>query len=67
MFDNKKHLNYCKENGIGITGPALGRPKKNITRAEKIESMLIHAREMKLDVILCRFFNCYFLKYNMKI
>ncbi|MFW2488463.1 hypothetical protein ACN077_07780 [Clostridium chromiireducens] len=45
---NRKNLNYCKENGISITGPALGRPKKNKTKSEKIKSMLIHAKEMKL-------------------
>lgn len=31
----RKNLNYCKENGISITEPALGRPKKNKTKAEK--------------------------------
>lgn len=45
---NRKNLNYCKENGISITGPALGRPKKNKTKAEKNKSMLIQAKEMKL-------------------
>ncbi|RII33219.1 hypothetical protein D2A34_19540 [Clostridium chromiireducens] len=35
MYRNRKNLNYCKENGISITGPALGRPKKNKTKAEK--------------------------------
>jgi len=35
IYRNRKNLNYCKENGISITGPALGRPKKNKTRVEK--------------------------------
>ncbi|MDG5857221.1 transposase, partial [Clostridium beijerinckii] len=35
IYRNRKNLNYCKENGISITGPALGRPKKNKTKAEK--------------------------------
>jgi hypothetical protein len=47
-YRNRKNLNYCKENGISITQPALVRPKKNRTRAEKIKNMLIHAKEMKL-------------------
>ncbi|NOV60946.1 hypothetical protein B0H39_000725 [Clostridium beijerinckii] len=33
IYRNRKNLNYCKENGISITGPALGRPKKNKTKA----------------------------------
>ena len=47
-YRNRKNLNYCKENGISITGPALGRPKKNKTTVEKNKSMLIHVKEMKL-------------------
>lgn len=35
IYRNRKNLNYCKENGISITGPALGRPKKTRNRAEK--------------------------------
>jgi hypothetical protein len=35
IYRNRKNLNYCKENGISITGPALGRPKKNKITVEK--------------------------------
>jgi len=35
IYRNRKNLAYCKEHGIRITGPALGRPKKNILPEEK--------------------------------
>lgn len=35
IYRNRKNLNYCKENGISITGPALGRPKKDKVKTEK--------------------------------
>ena len=36
LYRNRKNLNYCKEIGISITRPALGRLKKNKTRADSI-------------------------------
>lgn len=35
IYRNRKNLAYCKEHGIRISGPALGRPKKNIPVEEK--------------------------------
>ncbi len=35
IYRNRKNLNYCKEHKISITGPALGRPKKNKSKTEK--------------------------------
>ena len=35
IYRNRKNLAYCKEHNIRITGPALGRPKKNILPEEK--------------------------------
>lgn len=29
IYRNRKNLNFCKEHGIRLSGPALGRPKKN--------------------------------------
>lgn len=38
IYRNRKNLAYCKEHGIKISGPALGRPKKNVTAEEKHQS-----------------------------
>jgi hypothetical protein len=35
IYRNRKNLGYCKEHGISITGPALGRPKKNKMNEDK--------------------------------
>ena len=35
IYRNRNNLSYCKEHGISITGPALGRPKKNKDKFEK--------------------------------
>ena len=32
LYRNRENLNYCKEHGIRLSGPALGRPKKGETR-----------------------------------
>ena len=32
IFRTRNNLNYCKEHNIHLSGPALGRPKKNDTR-----------------------------------
>ena len=31
IYRNRENLNYCKEHGIQLSGPALGRPKKGET------------------------------------
>jgi len=38
IYRNRKNLNYCKERGIRLSGPALGRPKKNEVRDKTIEN-----------------------------
>ena len=35
IYRTKNNRKYCKEKGIRISGPALGRPKKNVTKEEK--------------------------------
>ena len=32
IYRNRENLNYCKERGIRLSGPALGRPKKGESR-----------------------------------
>ena len=32
IYRNRKNLSYCKEHGIRLSGPALGRPRKGETR-----------------------------------
>ena len=36
IYRNRKNLAYCKEHGIRISGPPLGRPKKNADEDKKI-------------------------------
>jgi len=38
IYRSRKNLSYCKEHGIKISGPALGRPKKNIPVDEKLQA-----------------------------
>lgn len=49
IYRNRKNLNYCKENGISITGPALGRPKKNKTRAERKQEYVDTCKRNKVE------------------
>jgi transposase, IS5 family len=35
IYRNRENINYCKQHGIRITGPALGRPKKNRDKIER--------------------------------
>lgn len=37
IYRNRKNLTYCKERGIRISGPALGRPKKDQVLDKKEE------------------------------
>lgn len=32
IYRNRENLKYCKERGIRLSGPALGRPKKDVFR-----------------------------------
>lgn len=36
IYRNRKNLQYCKEHGIRLSGPALGRPKKDPGENRKI-------------------------------
>lgn len=38
IYRTRKNRRYCQEKGIKMNGPALGRPKKNTTKEEKIEA-----------------------------
>ena len=35
IYRNRKNINWCKERGIRISGPPLGRPPKNVSRETK--------------------------------
>ena len=37
IYRNRNNLSYCKEHGIRLSGPALGRPKKNAGTDKKTE------------------------------
>ncbi len=37
IYRNRDNLNYCKERGIRLSGPALGRPEKNVAIDKKKE------------------------------
>ena len=37
IYRNRENLNYCKERGIRLSGPALGRPKKDALTDKKLE------------------------------
>lgn len=37
IYRNRDNLSFCKERGIRLSGPALGRPKKDVTRDKKQE------------------------------
>lgn len=37
IYRNRDNLSWCKELGIRLSGPALGRPKKDITVDKKLE------------------------------
>ena len=37
IYRNKSNLNYCKEKGIRLSGPKLGRPKKDDSVDKKVE------------------------------
>ena len=37
IYRNKSNLNYCKEKGIRLSGPKLGRPKKDDSLDKKVE------------------------------
>jgi len=36
IYRNRRNLRYCKEHGIRLSGPALGRPRKDPTEDQKI-------------------------------
>jgi hypothetical protein len=37
IYRNRKNLSFCKEHGIRLSGPALGRPPKNVVTDKKQE------------------------------
>lgn len=37
IYRNRSNLNYCKQRHIRLSGPALGRPKKNEVRDKRID------------------------------
>jgi hypothetical protein len=44
IYRNRDNLTYCKERGIRLSGPRLGRPKKYPTKDEK-QQMIIDSSE----------------------
>ena len=37
IYRNRNNLSYCREHGIRLSGPSLGRPKKNAGTDKKVE------------------------------
>ena len=37
IYRNRENLRFCKEHGIRLSGPALGRPRKDDTRDKKLD------------------------------
>ena len=37
IYRNRENLTFCKQHGIRLSGPALGRPKKNAMDDKKTE------------------------------
>ena len=37
IYRNRNNLSYCREHGIRLSGPSLGRPKKNVGTDKKTE------------------------------
>ena len=37
IYRNRENLSYCKKHGIRLSGPRLGRPKINPSKADKLE------------------------------
>ena len=55
LYRNRDNLNYCKERGISLSGPALGRPKKNQVINKKQEYVDICDRvEVERDFSLAK-------------
>ena len=47
---NRETLNCCREHGIKMSGPALGRPRKDnkLSREEKNRNIRIYVKGMQL-------------------
>ena len=40
VYRNRRNIGFCKENGIRLTGPRLGRPKKEEIEADRRQAYL---------------------------
>lgn len=48
IYRNRNNLNYCKEHGIRLTGPALGRPKKDEQR-DKVQNFMDECERVEVE------------------
>ncbi len=48
IYRNRENLNYCKERGIHLSGPALGRPRKGEQR-NKAQDYLDECQRMEVE------------------
>jgi len=48
IYRNRNNLQYCKEHGIHLTGPALGRPKRGEVR-DKTEDFLDECERVEVE------------------
>lgn len=53
LYRNRQTMAFCKEHGINITGPALGRPTKNteISMQEKSSNTWIYVTATRWKVL----------------
>lgn len=55
IYRNRKNLKYCKERGIRLSGPALGRPKKDPSENRKIISIIAMNVDRLVAISFCDF------------
>lgn len=48
IYRNRENLRFCKEHGIRLSGPALGRPKKDEVR-NKTQNFLDECERMEVE------------------
>ena len=49
IYRNRDNLNFCKEHGIRLSGPALGRPKKDeLAYLIFVQGVTVNARKVRM-------------------
>lgn len=80
IYRNRENRRFCKEKGIRLSGPALGRPSKEKTQTQKqlakldaaernaIEGKFVEGkRHYGMGLIFARLLFCYFFKRFFRI